>query len=104
MADAELHPIGPELAHRNRRILAERLHWPDGAIQACEQIESESPAWRTTWAQGGDLTWTKPGFYAHRRQWHINDKKPRWVYGATPDELRHAISDQEPPDRWSLQG
>ena len=95
------HPIGPELARRNRRILGERLRWPTGAVEACEQIEAESPAWWVTWANGGGMTWTNSGFYAHRRNWHVYDSGPRWVYGTTADELRGAIADNEPPDRWS---
>ena len=30
------HPHGPELGRRNRRIVAGRLGWPDGAVEACE--------------------------------------------------------------------
>jgi len=39
------HPVGPEPAQRNRRIMAERLHWPPGALENCERIEAEAPGW-----------------------------------------------------------
>jgi hypothetical protein len=60
----DLHPPGPEPAVRNRRIIAERLGWPAGAVEVCEQMEQESPGWWATWVSGGGLTWKEPGFSA----------------------------------------
>ena len=37
------------LAWRNRRILAERQDWPDGALEVCESIESEFGDWSPSW-------------------------------------------------------
>lgn len=102
MIVAPLHPTGPELADKNRRVLAERLHWPAGAVEACEQIETEAPGWAVTWAKGGDLTWTRPGYYAQPTHWPRAGMRP-FAYGATPAELRAAISDREPVVRWARQ-
>lgn len=97
-----LDPPGPELADKNRRILAERLHWPDDALEACEQISKNSPGWDVTWAPGGDLHWTEPGYYAtHDHLYRGTGPRP-WLYGATPDELRAAIADREPLCRYDL--
>ena len=39
------------LAWHNRQVLAERLGWPAGALEACERTELEHPAWRFNWNQ-----------------------------------------------------
>lgn len=36
------------MGHRNRRILAERLRWPDGVLEDCERIEDGRPDWAVT--------------------------------------------------------
>ncbi len=41
----ELAPPGPELAERNRELIAERLKWPEGALEACRDLEDRSPPW-----------------------------------------------------------
>lgn len=88
-----LHPHGPELGQRNRRILAERLGWPDGAVEACESVDDEHPGWHTTWAAGNDQR-ARTGYYATRR-----GDRGSWVYGATTDELAAAIGGYPTP-RW----
>jgi hypothetical protein len=86
-----LAPCGPELGAANRRIIAERLGWPELAVGVCERIEAECPAWHVTWSSGGWMTWTQPGFYAECRGWHCCDPGPRYVYGATAGALREAV-------------
>jgi hypothetical protein len=39
-----------DLRASNRRILAERLHWPDGALQACVELEGRHPGWDVSWS------------------------------------------------------
>lgn len=34
---------------RNRRVLAERLHWPHGVTDECEELEQRFPAWTVSW-------------------------------------------------------
>lgn len=82
----ELHPPGPELAHRNRVLIAERLRWPVGARRGCENVEAEHPGWNAWWQRAG---WAGPeGWYAlHDNHWHLEPA----MYGATPDELAKAI-------------
>jgi hypothetical protein len=96
---SDLHPVGPELAAKNRWVLAERLGWPAGTVEVCERIEAESPGWTVSWSDGGGLTWEKPGFYAGHIHWHCTDPGPRFVYGATADELRAELADRPVPRR-----
>lgn len=79
-------PVGQPDPGRNRRVLAERLGYPDGALAACIDIENEHPSWIVYWTRGG----AKPaGFYAFRSgPWSSTTH----LYGATPDALREAIN------------
>lgn len=59
---------GLPLARRNQVILAERLHWPDGALRACWELENRFPGWHVSWmrdwpVEGFERT---AGFYAWR--------------------------------------
>ena len=84
-------PSGPALTARDRRLLADRLHWPDGVLEACEAVEAGHPGWHATWNPGGGTCqWARAGYYAlpdNRR----HDDPP--AYGATPEQLREAIDD-----------
>lgn len=42
----------------NQRIIAEALHWPDGALQACADLEDRHPGWGVSWMHEN----TTPGF------------------------------------------
>ncbi|GGL21584.1 hypothetical protein [Mangrovihabitans endophyticus] len=88
---------GPELGRRNRRLIAERLHWPDGALEACERIDRCHPGWMSTWAPGGGVEWVERGFYAQPRLARRSD--PRWLFGATPLELLAALDDHITAER-----
>ncbi len=53
------------LAERNRRILAERLDWPDGAVEVCERLEVAHPGWCVSWFH----EWKVPAnSYWHREE------------------------------------
>ncbi len=78
-----LPPVGPALAVHNRRILAGRLGWPAGAVEACERFDATRPRWLTMWRDGA-----RPGFYS-RRTGH-DDREPA-AYGATLDELSEVV-------------
>ncbi|MCM4083025.1 hypothetical protein [Paractinoplanes hotanensis] len=43
---------------RNRRLLAERLRWPDGALDECLRIEKDRPGFDVCWFR----EWTVVGF------------------------------------------
>jgi len=82
-------PVGPENGRESRRALAERMGWPAQAVEVCERIEDERPGWYVVWSSGDD--WEGPGFYAGRIGWREHDQGPKYLYGATADELRAAI-------------
>lgn len=84
-------PPGPELAARNRRILAERLNWPDGALDACERLDR--PGWSANYRREGC---GPAGFYGT----HKCARGPEVeVYGPTADDLDAAIAGHRcPPD------
>jgi hypothetical protein len=49
-----LHPIDTDeqrraLAVSNRRVIAERVGWPDGALQACQEFDERHPGWYAWW-------------------------------------------------------
>ena len=98
-ATAALHPPGVELAWKNRRLFAEREAWPEGAVEACEDIEREHPDWYPNYSHGGTLgrQHRDAGYYAGRRgaPW---EEPP--AYGANPQELTAAILAHRPASRW----
>lgn len=83
-------PPGDDLAWRNRRIIAERMHWPDGALEACETIERQYPAWYPNWRPANTIKGFEApaGYYAVRRD-RRRDERP--AYGADPAALLAAI-------------
>lgn len=98
MSSARRQPLpepGPELAARNRRIVAERLKWPDGAIDACERIERDHPGWNVYYAARPWPT-LKSGYYATRLHSHRLERR---LYGATANELATSISEQPGQNR-----
>ena len=44
-------------------IAAERLKWPDGAVEACDAIEAEYPGWSAYYATPITPDYGDPGFY-----------------------------------------
>ena len=74
-------PLPPEVQERNRELLAERLHWPDGALAACRELEAAYPDYSAYWGRGWCAR--QPGYYASRTD---NSRTPT-LYGATADEL-----------------
>jgi hypothetical protein len=80
-----------ELAHRNRRIIAERMGWPDGAIEVCEKLDLEFPGWHCNyWAE--DVGWSKKGWYARPWGWRRGQKEK--LFGDTVEELRAKLVDE----------
>lgn len=88
-------PVTIEPAWTNRRILAERLDWPAGALDACERIEPEHPGWSIFYCGPNTVPgFEKPaGFWATRRGLHACE-----VFAADPDELVRAIEDAPPAE------
>jgi hypothetical protein len=55
-----------QLRRKNRAVLAVRQHWPEGALQACQDLEEQHPGWYVSW-RGENTTpgFERPaGFYA----------------------------------------
>jgi len=98
-----------DLQRKNGRLLAERLGWPDGAIEACERLEDEyglCVAWYPRWRMATPGFDNEAGFYA----WVPDDQPGYWAvgygyvrrkqwYGATADELAAALDRQATPTR-----
>ncbi len=91
MSDRDpLPPVGPELAWRNRQLLAARLHWPAGALEACEACELDHPDWHPNYSPGNTVPGfeSPAGFYAMRRR---SQRGEGPAYGVDPHALRKAI-------------
>jgi hypothetical protein len=97
MSSTDLHPIGPDLLRHNRRVMAERIGWPDGALEACDKLEAAYPDWIVGWQRESTITgFARPaGFYASR--WSRRYNEPS-AYGEDPLDLAVAI------ETWMWQG
>ena len=58
-------PLDEATQERNRELIAQRLRWPDGALDAARSLEARFPGYRVWWGTGW-VTDPKPGFYAVR--------------------------------------
>ncbi len=78
-------PRDRTMAWNNRRVLAERLRWPLGALQECEWLERDHPEWTACWRHACAWSGKPAGYYARRH----NEDGRRYPepYGATPQEL-----------------
>lgn len=86
---------GIALRHHNRRVLAERLHWPDGVLEACARVEVEHPGWVVFWMRENTTPgFERPaGFHAVRGQ----GKQRLETYAPDVERLVEAI-DAAPPE------
>jgi len=50
----------------NQRIIAEALRWPEGALQACADLEDRHPGWHVSWRHESTTPGLErtAGFYA----------------------------------------
>lgn len=80
------------LAAANRRVLAERLGWPAGYLEACEQVDADHPGWHATWhrANPGPPAFAHPAeFTAFLRAEH---GAVATVHGETVEALLEAMA------------
>lgn len=90
--------VGPQTLAANRRLIAERCGWPDGAADACGRLDAQwprepywdgtRPRWYTFWSPGPVGAEPRPGFYA------VRESARAWeppAFGATPAELVAAV-------------
>ncbi|MER6891987.1 hypothetical protein [Streptomyces halstedii] len=64
-----LRPISPEMVERNRELLAERLRWPDGALEDCRLLEELHPGWHVWFDRGSIPTKPDPRYRAEPPPW-----------------------------------
>jgi hypothetical protein len=76
-------PTDTEFKERNREILAERLKWPPGALEAARALEVQHPGYAVYWGTGRPSN-PRPGFYALRDD---GTSRGRTFYGESPMDL-----------------
>lgn len=90
MATEHLHPVNDDLLRHNRRIIASRIGWPDGAVEACDKLQDAYPDWIPGWQPASTIPgFEHPAGYFASRHSRRHDEPP--AYGADPLELAAAI-------------
>lgn len=101
--------IGPmTLAENNRRLWAERLKWPPGALEECERLDVEYWSWSFSWRPESTIKgFEHPAGYVAVRSsgWFAgadetqqpDDGRPRRpaVFALEVDELERRIASME---------
>lgn len=75
----------------NQSLIAQALHWPEGALEACADLEDRHPGWQVCWmAENTAAGFERPaGFYAqYEHPWHKAE-----VHTATAEELDSLLVD-----------
>lgn len=103
-------PSPETLAWRNRRLMAQRLPYPAGALELCEQFDRDHPWWSTSWMPPNLVKgWERPAGFGARRTDHVRlrrcddfrrgepDDVPRqpWAFGETITALEHRVAEME---------
>jgi hypothetical protein len=90
-----------EFSRRNRAILAERLRWPDGALQACADLEDAHPGWHVSWlAENITPGFERPaGFHAS----YSHERHRGEAFAATAGELESLLI-EVPEHDYSVNG
>ncbi|AGL19478.1 hypothetical protein [Actinoplanes sp. N902-109] len=88
---------------RNRELVAQRLGWPDGALNNCRALEAEFPDWSVFWTNGGLPKDQQPGYRAMTREMYSTSltscREHLYEYRATLGELRTALAARSLPAR-----
>lgn len=84
-----------EMAARNRVTLTGRLRWPEGALQACQQVEARHKHWSLWWSRKNVVPgFERPaGFTAVRDDGHYLGRA--LVFAETAAELEPLIEAAE---------
>ncbi|MEV6350904.1 hypothetical protein [Actinoplanes sp. NPDC051851] len=101
------------LAWRNRRLIAERTGWPDGALETCERLDEDHQGWSVMWvAENPGVGREHPaGFSATRSGWRLlggddlwgdNHRRAVLVFAPTVPELEERIDHMTA--RWAKEG
>lgn len=96
-------PPGPELLRHNRRVMAERIGWPDGAVEACDKLQDAYPGWNPGWQPESTIRGFEhpAGYFASRLGRRYNEPV---AYGSDPDELASVIDGWAWPIPWEVGG
>jgi hypothetical protein len=84
---------------RNREILAERGHWPPGALAAVRELEQRNPGWYAWWTA---RPWRRDGKVPNGPAFGaapVNGRRPDSLYAETPGELARLIHESIEEDR-----
>lgn len=86
-----MSPLPPGDRRRNEELVAERLHWPDGALEACRAIERDYPEWLAYWTRGNYPEPTEQGYRAvlRRHNHHVQ------LLASDPATLRELVGDAQ---------
>lgn len=97
-------PAEFELRRRNRQILAERLRWPDGALQACAELESRHPGWHVSWmTENVTPGWERLAGFSASRETGAHGIKELKAFAPTAQELEPLLI-EVPKHDWSARG
>lgn len=90
-----------DLVRKNQPLLAERLRWPDGALEACTRLMNGHPGWYVVWMAEN----TTPGFERPAQFW-AEFKHPfhRTEVTAPTVEAIEALLVDIPDHDWSVHG
>lgn len=80
---------------KNRRVMAERMEWPPGVVEACERVEKRT-GWWVSWLPENKTR----GFERPATFWAQRDEEPREVYAVDANALIDAIEMAPTPRAW----
>jgi len=88
------------VARQNQAILAEKLSWPGGALEACRELEDEFPGWHVAWLNENTITgFERPAGYCAT----LDGLHSVRLLAATPQELAELMR-AVPPHDYSVNG
>ncbi|MBT2541975.1 hypothetical protein J7E99_14990 [Streptomyces sp. ISL-44] len=85
-----LPKVDPEL---NRELIAQRLGWPEGAVEESRAVEAEEPGWQVWYVIGGLPSEPEPGFTARQAEGPYSNER---LFAASAAELLRAIRRERP--------
>jgi hypothetical protein len=83
------------LRQRNMRLIAGRTGWPEGALEACEEIEAKYPDWSVDWRPENRCPGFEhpTGYFARTGPDHPSRRRD--LFAVTAEDLL-ALLDREP--------
>jgi hypothetical protein len=72
----------------NQRLIAERTGWPEGALQACADLEDRHPGWHVSWMNENVTPgWERPAGFSASHPGGSHAVKELKAFAATAEEL-----------------